>query len=334
MRSDNMTGKKSITNSGYVQDLNRLLLPSSVMLIVGLFLLRANLPVVDDSGIPASDTSTLIFSHERHVVEEELECLDCHGDVEDSETGADNLIPDHETCSDCHEVEEPDECLQCHESPDGKDDFTRVVDYSQKFSHERHLSAELTCESCHAAMPEKTEVEPIVLPTMVACLDCHEDQSVSVTCQTCHLDTDRLTPPSHDMDFQRTHADLARFDANLVDGDKTCQTCHQTDYCQDCHESENVDQVTHPLNWEFTHALEAQSAEVTCQSCHSDFQFCADCHAQNLIMPHSHSPGWVNRIPGDGGRHRLEALNDLQTCMSCHTDNAETVCESCHDGTL
>jgi len=313
-------------------DSNRLLLPGSVILIVGFFLLQPHASdYIRPDPVRSASIENLTFSHERHVIQEELECLDCHGSAEDSETGADNLIPDHETCEDCHEVEEEDNCVQCHENGDAPVELIRIVDYNRKFSHNKHLEVDLSCVTCHDSMPEKTDVDPIVLPSMVACLDCHEDRSVSVTCQTCHLGTDRLTPPSHEGDFRRVHADLSRFDANLIDGEKTCQTCHQDDFCQDCHESENVDERTHPLNWEFTHALEAQSAEVTCQSCHSELTFCAECHSQNLIMPHSHTPGWVNRIEGDGGRHRLEALNDIQTCMSCHVDDADVICGTCHD---
>ncbi len=283
-------------------------------------------------GRTVVEPSDLIFSHDYHVLEEELECVDCHSVAEESVTGLDNLIPDHDVCADCHDPEDPDECASCHANPDEAPRLLRVDTYSEKFSHETHLSAELECATCHVQTVSGDAVEPMVYPAMLTCLDCHEDRSVATTCDTCHLETDDLTPPSHGIDFEKIHGDLARFDANAIDGLKSCQTCHQDDFCQDCHETENVDLRTHPLNFEFTHALEAQSFELTCQSCHEDVQFCADCHAANLVMPHTHTPGWANSV--DGGRHRLEALNDLQTCISCHVDDAETVCGSCHIDSL
>jgi hypothetical protein len=252
--------------------------------------------------------------------------------VEASATGADNLLPDMDVCADCHDVDDLDECATCHEGDDPGGQLLRIEDYSEKFSHERHLGADLACETCHVDMDKKETVEPLNLPTMVTCQGCHEERTVSTTCQTCHMPDDRLKPASHGLDFDRIHADLAKNMVLTADGDKTCATCHTTDFCQECHEGENLDRLTHPLNWAYTHALEAQSFETNCASCHFDQQFCADCHVANLVVPRNHTAGWA--VPVTGGRHKIEAAADLQTCISCHADNAEQVCGSCHNGAL
>jgi hypothetical protein len=143
----------------------------------------------------------------------------------------------------------------------------------------------------------------------------------------CHGPEENLVPTNHSPDFLNAHADLAR-NGSPIDGDKTCQTCHDTNYCQDCHEGDNLERQTHPLNYNVTHALDAQINQMLCQSCHTDRQECVDCHNANQVLPHSHVPGFVN--PVDGGLHAMEAESDLESCISCHASNAEQICQPCH----
>jgi hypothetical protein len=270
----------------------------------------------------------LIFSHTFHVAEQELECTDCHGGAEQSETGLDNLLPSMELCGDCHEVDDNDNCAMCHSDVDNAVEVPRIDDYSQKFSHVIHLSYGFECTTCHEAVAAKDEVEPYILPTMAQCVDCHDRNAASQECLTCHVETDNLEPASHTANWLHAHGDLAQSDLRAETGNLTCATCHDSSFCQDCHEGDNIDRRTHPLNWQFTHSLQAQGEQTQCASCHVETTFCIDCHRDNLVLPLNHRPGWVNRVTG--GRHRTEALNDLATCMSCHEENAETICQPCH----
>jgi len=281
-------------------------------------------PMAEDGG------TELIFPHERHVVGEEMDCTDCHDAATESTTGLDDLLPDKELCSDCHEVDDPAECATCHSDVDNAQDFPRITTYSQKFSHEKHLDAELACENCHADIATQEAGDASTLPTMVSCVDCHEDRRLEQTCATCHVESDDLLPPSHVANFAHAHSDFALHDASALDNGLTCVTCHKQDYCQDCHEGDNVERFSHPLNYEFTHALDAQSSEKACVTCHAEPAFCNDCHRDNQVLPQSHIPGWVNTV--DGGRHRFEAEADLGTCISCHDDDADQVCSPCHGG--
>ncbi len=283
------------------------------------------------SGLPSDDDAVeLIFSHRLHVEDQGLVCTDCHGGVAESQMGSDNLIPTMEVCADCHDVKDQNECSTCHSNPANPQPGPRIETYSAKFSHKRHLDADLACENCHAGM-EKAEVATVgILPGMVKCIDCHDQHAVAnVECSTCHAPGEDLVPVSHGADFIHAHSDLARTNAP-VNGDKTCQTCHSVDYCQDCHEGDNLDRFSHPLNYAYTHALDAQAFERNCQTCHTDRQFCNDCHNNNMVLPRSHVPGFVNNITGDGGRHAFEAENDIESCMSCHESNAEEICQKCH----
>lgn len=280
--------------------------------------------------LPDDEKTELIFSHRLHVVEQELECSDCHDRAATSEVGTDNLIPDMDVCSDCHDVDDDNECGTCHSNPDDPKAAPRIEEYSPVFSHKKHLEADLACENCHADIPQ-AEVPGVVagiLPGMVQCLDCHDQHAVSsVECTLCHGKDENLVPDNHTPDFIHAHSDLARTQ-QMTGLDKTCQTCHDTNFCQDCHEGDNLDNFSHPQNFEFTHAMNAQADERLCITCHTDRQFCVDCHNANLIMPQSHVPGFVNQV--DGGLHQFEAANDIETCMSCHNSNAEEICQPCH----
>lgn len=257
-----------------------------------------------------------------------MECGECHGGAETSLTGMDNLLPDMDVCSDCHDVEDDAECGTCHVDPDDPEGSIYITSYSQKFAHATHLSADLQCEACHAAVLLPEAAEAATLPSMLNCQECHETQSAPLLCSTCHMPDDVLKPASHTTSFLHTHGDMAQLDTHPALNGLQCQSCHEDDFCQDCHEGDNTDRLTHPLNYEFTHALEARGQEKTCITCHTEQTFCVDCHNDNQVLPQNHRPGWVNRV--DGGLHRLEASRDLNNCIACHQDNADQICQPCH----
>lgn len=289
-----------------------------ILLILGTLFLMAS----------ADDIRELKFSHKLHIEENEIECETCHEGALESKTGSDNLFPEMETCADCHDIEDDENCSLCHTDVDDPRAVPRVVDYSPKFSHEKHLQGGLECNSCHDDVNKKTENQPYHLPGMVDCMNCHLKQNVSNACSNCHLPGEKLVPASHAGDFIHNHSDMARNSSSVIMNRMNCNTCHSTDYCQECHQGDNLDRLTHPINFEFTHALAAQGKENDCSACHSDRQFCSECHIDKQVMPHNHTAGWA--IPGAGGRHTLEAKADLENCITCHEHNAEQICQPCH----
>jgi hypothetical protein len=272
------------------------------------------------SSLYSDDKGGLEFSHKLHVVENELECLTCHEQAEESETGKDDMLPSKSVCNDCHDADEVGnpELVQ------------KIQDYSPKFSHKKHVASGLECESCHADVVQAEEAGAYVLPKMMDCMNCHQGKAVSNECSTCHLREENLLPASHVPTFKHNHSDLARAQVKDISADMTCTTCHTQNFCQDCHEGDNLDRLTHPLNYEMTHALEAQSRERECAVCHMERSFCFECHRERGIMPHNHKAGWANNIPNNGGRHSIEALNDMESCIACHEQNAEQTCQPCH----
>ncbi|MEJ2055509.1 MAG: cytochrome c3 family protein [Calditrichaceae bacterium] len=265
------------------------------------------------AGAGDEPASELIFSHKLHIEDVGAECVTCHSGAEKSVTGKDNLLPDMETCSACHDVEDEDNCSMCHSNLDEAAAVPRIENYSPKFSHQLHLAADLQCLDCHSSIKDETAPAAVAsLPSMSACMDCHEAKSASVECSACHLPGEDLKPVSHTVNFIHSHSDLARNGVDEFSSNMTCATCHQQSFCQKCHEGENLDNTTHPMNYAFTHALEAQGKEKTCTVCHQDRQFCNDC------------------VPNTGGLHVMEAENDLESCISCHEMNAQEVCQPCH----
>jgi hypothetical protein len=267
----------------------------------------------------------LKFNHKVHQ-DNEIECLTCHQNVETSQTGTDNLIPEMDVCADCHDIENENECATCHLDVENNPNATHIIDYNQKFSHERHLKKIQSCTTCHQMENEKI----LTVPEMKNCINCHENKTVSTECSTCHMPGENLKPGNHTGDFLHTHGQLARTNGMSAHKTSDCNTCHTVNQCQECHQGENLDRLTHPLNFAFSHSLEARGKEKNCQTCHAERSFCIDCHKENQVLPGSHRIGWVNNIPGDGGMHKVEARMDLENCMACHETDASVICQPCH----
>jgi hypothetical protein len=280
----------------------------------------------------AETESGVVFSHKLHIEDAEMGCLECHAAVAESEAGTDNLFPEKDVCADCHEVEDEEECGVCHTNTDDPMGYPYIEQYSPYFSHVQHGGAESDCATCHAGIANKENVLPYELPAMNGCIDCHDESGASRACEACHTPDYPLLPVSHSRNFLHTHADMAQSGIESLNGNMSCSHCHSENYCQDCHQGNNLDRRTHPLNYAFMHSLEAQGKEKECASCHYDRQFCNECHRNFQILPHNHVGGWVNAIPGDGGRHSFEAQNDIENCRSCHEANAAMLCGTagCH----
>jgi len=297
-----------------------------ILSLILIFTASINLLLIGNS----QNKDLLKFSHKLHIIDEELECSTCHEMAERSTTGRDNLMPTMDVCSSCHDVEDEENCILCHSNVEEPEAVPYVESYSEKFSHALHLSKGLECRSCHESIIKKSEVRPYILPKMDDCMECHQIKMASLECNSCHLEGENLVPTSHTPNFIHNHSDLARNRVIDITGENDCSNCHKPRFCQDCHEGDNIDRLTHPLNYEFTHALEAQGKEKECSVCHIERQFCNECHRTNLVMPKNHTAGWTNTIPNDGGLHRIEALNDIESCISCHEQNADQTCQPCH----
>ncbi|MDP2365332.1 MAG: cytochrome c3 family protein, partial [Ignavibacteria bacterium] len=77
---------------------------------VGFLLVGAMSSVKDDN--PISNEGRIKFSHSLH--KDLLDCQTCHSSVMESVSLNDQLFPNHDNCSTCHEVDNDKECSTCH----------------------------------------------------------------------------------------------------------------------------------------------------------------------------------------------------------------------------
>jgi hypothetical protein len=141
---------------------------------------------------PRATEQPLVFNHRKHVVDNEMECSDCH---EFYETEAFSGMPDAETCSFCHLDE-----LQGESAEEGRLAALLAegesLDWGRLFrqpphvfySHRRHAAvAQIECEVCHGSIGQsETPPKRVERLIMDDCLTCHEEEGASTECTSCH----------------------------------------------------------------------------------------------------------------------------------------------------
>lgn len=121
--------------------------------------------------------------------------------------------------------------------------------------------------------------------------------------------------------FLRSHATLASADQ------ASCATCHETDYCDACHEAPRG-ALFHPDNFVTRHAAASFGALSECANCHDTELFCRSCHVQSGFGSQGRlGPGYHDAEPFWLFRHGQAARQELESCASCH-DQRE--CLQCH----
>lgn len=279
--------------------------------------------------LQAQKKDRIIFSHKFHVQEQEIGCLVCHEKVTKSSSSTDVLMPDMQTCYNCHDEDETP-CATCHTNPDDPGIAPRPKIFKSRFPHKLHVNKEGTnCLLCHKGVENSTTVGTFHFPKREYCNTCHQGADFvqnKVMCLSCHQKDMNFTPITHRVNWMKNHGVVEQMDS------KSCVHCHQNEYCISCHEGDNLDHKVHPLNFKMTHGLLAKGNKENCLTCHQEQAFCVDCHRSEHVMPKNHAlPNWSNRIEGDGGEHAREAQIDFDTCLSCHNDAyADVVCVTCH----
>ncbi len=247
---------------------------------------------------------TIHFSHQLHVVEQELECSTCHEGIETAVNLKKSYLPTQETCSDCHDVEDETNCGQCHVDPRKPQTWQRSLsDLVQTFPHERHISAGQQCLNCHREVVEDK------VPTTW----------LKETCRQCHQRQPK--PDFHNVAWKQLHG-TAR-------GQYDCTICHQSRDCDQCHLSQPFNPQVHPRDYVLGHGQEAAAGVTDCGTCHQDLSTCRSCHRQRNIMPFTHSQvNWA--LDEGGGLHVDEALSAPATCLACHQPGNDLTCKRCH----
>ncbi len=308
-----------------------------------------------------SNDQLIHFSHSLHS--DLVACADCHSNVTTSTSMIDHLLPNHESCQDCHEVDNSDECKTCHID----DNYEALIQTKAEvlFNHKVHLSQNIECVFCHKGL-DKVDYSfqsAQYLPDMTVCSGCHNETKIaSNACELCHTTTFDLTPVNHrNVEFIKSHKYLA------FDSDANCMMCHNNQTCEDCHVSttmitednstdnfyqpympshsidgtkQQVITKVHDLNYRFTHGIDAKNKTTECQTCHQIETFCAECHnseggdfAMGGIEPATHFlPNFAMVGVGTGGgEHAILAKREIESCISCHDiQGGDPTCVKCH----
>ncbi|TDI38787.1 MAG: menaquinol oxidoreductase [Acidobacteria bacterium] len=136
----------------------------------------------------ASPAQPIAFPHKLHA-DNQIDCAFCH-EFYDRHAAAG--IPRTELCGACHMAmpQESEATQKLMEYVDAEEPIPWVRLYKLPqftyFPHKWHVRAGLSCETCHADIGQSmTAVRHQVLK-MKWCIECHEQEQVSVDCVVCH----------------------------------------------------------------------------------------------------------------------------------------------------
>ena len=258
----------------------------------------------------------IIFSHDLHVIENEMSCSDCHSGIMKTGLNA-RSMPDHDVCSDCHETDDEENCGMCHENPEEPMGMPPIPGRYEGFAHSFHN--ELKCNNCHGLIIN--DEWAMKIPHMGDCQMCHAFKDGPLECKTCHAGEKPL-PVDHRLASWRMDHGL---DASA--GISNCGQCHTQETCDDCHQGTNLAGKPHPAGWLFNHFAEADFGG-DCMVCHESREECTACHRAWLPIPHEIGPAFAN---DEGGDHTKLAESFIETCVSCHDIGGDDpTCAQCH----
>jgi hypothetical protein len=254
--------------------------------------------------------SDLVFSHKYHAQEVGAECSDCHSKALESISGRDDLLPEMETCYNCHDEEMA--CKACHQQGEEPTLLPRLTTYNPDFNHKRHQEKDIACKTCHNGIANKeTVTSGTHLPDGKICSDCHSTSSEL---------TQILKPRDHSEFWLQIHGMFSET------GSQTCSSCHTDAYCIDCHQGENLLNQSHSPDFIAAHGISYTLRESDCATCHQGKDYCIECHREvNNVIPPTHlMPDWK------GPLHSQEARKDFDYCSVCHEQD-DISCIECHN---
>ena len=187
--------------------------------------------------------------------------------------------------------------------------FSNIIANEDKIIHSHQLHIEdigAECEDCHITIPKSKNANDRNLPTHEECYVCHDDDTASQECKTCHsnLDDPKVLPDLPIRDYYFDHV------LHIEDQEMECTDCHK-----------GLEEVEYAVE-------ESYSTMEQCFECHNDVvasKMCESCHTPEAVLtPQSHNSDWVII-------HKHLAKIKENECRVCHQDN---YCEDCHAGTL
>ena len=138
-------------------------------------------PTVIDTGYQPAQP--IPYSHKLHAGQMGIDCYYCHSTVYKANFAA---VPAQTTCMKCHmqvKKDSPRLALLREAADTGKPiqwvQIHRLPDYVY-FSHQAHLSAGVSCVSCHGRIDQMIEVKQEKPLNMAWCLECHRNPEANI----------------------------------------------------------------------------------------------------------------------------------------------------------
>jgi Cytochrome c7 and related cytochrome c len=308
---------------------------------------------------PVRPTPFYIFEHQRHVVDAEIACADCH-QVPGAAGRMDVALPGVDRCLACHgeatvHLAAPS-CAPCHQA------LTAIPGLSAERiaafrAPPNHASADFLFE--HGPLSERDPLRCSICHARETCESCHPNASTLAPIQSLAPDARVLAqaqrievrwprPASHD------DPAWAQAHGTRTESLASCGNCHTRQSCESCHRDEldaldALPQATgagptgvtvararpsdHHAWFGEDHAAAASTAAPNCATCHAP-SFCESCHDPDGIA----SPSTVRGSDSAHRstfhptnfleRHAAEAYGRDGDCATCHS--TETFCRSCH----
>jgi hypothetical protein len=282
----------------------------------------------------------LTWKHERFQLEglhKKAKCESCHvngryklGDVK---------------CVNCHQKTDPHsgklgrDCGKCHRPEKGAPKFKHntMTAFTRDGAHR-----DLACAFCHRQWPTplpevgwtKKEVPPPLdrkfpLPGK-RCADCHADYhrgSAGIRCEECHSTINfrdakagaarTLKPRDHNQVWLRSHASLPWYDNEPGAEGRSCNRCHGSPSCTNCHRTRPP--KTHTALWRLRgHGFSAAFDPESCRVCHQSGQ-CIQCH--RTTAPLNHRGDWKSVhgfAAGSFANDNCYVCHRRADCLVCH----------------
>jgi cytochrome c-type protein NapC len=194
-----------------------------------------------------------------------------------------------------------DNCIACHPLDEIPEQGDEIV-----MPHQLHVDLRnLICADCHDQVAHAREDRTDGV-SMATCSMCHDEAGTVGDCSFCH----RTPPPDdvHPQDYLRTHGQEALAD------EAACLRCHhdKASFCEDCHSRPTADHFA--ATWRYTHGEKVRDDGSGCGGCHTEEEFCNQCHRVN------HPRDWEQT-------HGGVAEGSAGACLVCHPQG---MCDACH----
>lgn len=202
----------------------KLLLLGIVLAVFGLVALASYVSRPQFIDVGYKPKQPVAFSHKRHAGDLGMDCRHCHVSVEKSAVAS---IPPTEVCMNCHTRVKADSpaLLPVRESYATGQPILwvrvhRVADFAY-FNHKAHVTAGVSCVSCHGRVDQMDEVRQVQPLSMAWCLECHRKPEAHVRPRE-FVTNLGWTPPRDSFELGR---ELVR--ANKINPPTHCAGCHR-----------------------------------------------------------------------------------------------------------